>query len=398
MTEGSILHADLDAFFASVEQRDDPSLRGRPVIVGSGVVMAASYEAKARGVRNAMGGRQALRLCPDAVVVPPRMGAYAQASKDVFAVFADTTPDVEKVSIDEAFLDVAGLRMIRGLPSAIATDLRREVRQRCGLAVSIGVARTKHLAKVASGAAKPDGLCVVPVEDEDAFLHPLPVERLWGVGDKTAEKLHAVRLHTVGQIAALEPADLVALLGRSAGRHVHALATHQDARRVHPGQRRRSMGAQHARAHTREPELLEPELLALVDTVTGRLRKSGLVTISVTVALRFGDFTRSTGARTLPAPTDDTATIAAASLALLRERDGQVRRRGVTLVGVTLGNLSDAPAQLFLPDSPQENGDLDRAVDAVREKFGRSSVRRASGAASAAIGPPKGTRPTPHLE
>lgn len=375
MTEGSILHADLDAFFASVEQRDDPTLRGRPVIVGGGVVMAASYEARLRGVRSAMGGRQALRLCPDAIVVPPRMGTYVRASKEVFAVFADTTPNVEQMSIDEAFLDVAGLRKIRGAPSTIAAGLRAAVRERCGLPISVGVARTKHLAKVASGAAKPDGLCVVPTEDEDAFLHPMPVERLWGVGDKTAAKLHAARLHTIGQVAALEPADLVALIGRSAGLHVHALATHADPRRVNPGQRRRSMGAQHARAHTRDPHALEPELLALVDTVTGRLRRAGLVTTTITVALRFGDYTRSSSARSLPAPTDQTAIVAETAIGLLRERASQIRSRGVTLVGVTLGNLASSPAQLFLPG---DTGELDRALDAVREKFGRSSVTRAS--------------------
>lgn len=374
-TEGSILHADLDAFFASVEQRDDPALRGKPVIVGGGVVLAASYEAKMRGVRSAMGGRQALRLCPDAIVVPPRMGAYTQASKEVFAVFADTTPHVERVSIDEAFLDVAGLRKLRGAPSGIATDLRAAVRERCGLPISVGVARTKHLAKVASGAAKPDGLCVVPIEGEDAFLHPMPVERLWGVGDKTADKLHAAKLHTVGQVAALEPADLVALIGRAAGLHVHSLATHADPRRVNPSKGRRSIGAQHARPHTRDPLALEPELLSLVDTVTGRLRRAGLVTTTITMALRFGDFTRSNAARSLPAPTDETVIVADTAVGLLRERASQIRSRGVTLVGVTLGNLSSSPAQLFLPD---DTGHLDRAVDAVREKFGRSSVTRAS--------------------
>src|ERR671920_819670 len=188
--DASILHADLDSFYASVEQRDDPRLRGRPVIVGGGVVLAASYEAKACGVATAMGGRQARRLCPHAIVVPPRMSAYAAASKAVFEVFRQTTPLVEGLSIDEAFLDVGGLRHISGTPTEIATRLRAEVRERVGLPITIGVARTKFLAKVASGVAKPDGLLVVEPDGELEFLHPLPVERLWGVGKVTAAKLH----------------------------------------------------------------------------------------------------------------------------------------------------------------------------------------------------------------
>src|ERR671923_391128 len=180
----TILHADADAFFASVEQRDDPALRGQPVIVGAGVVLAASYEAKAYGVRTAMGGRQARRLCPHAVVVPPRMSAYAEASKAVYRVFEDATPLVEGLSIDEAFLDVRGLERISGSPSEIAVRLRRAVRERVGLPITVGVARTKFLAKVASGVAKPDGLLAVPTDTELAFLHPLPVEALWGVGAK----------------------------------------------------------------------------------------------------------------------------------------------------------------------------------------------------------------------
>src|SRR6478672_6658990 len=196
--EGPILHADLDSFYASVEQRDDPALKGRPVIVGGGVVLAASYEAKAYGVRTAMGGAQARRLCPWAVVVPPRMAAYTEASQAVFEVFRQTTPWVEGLSIDEAFLDVSGLRRVSGTPREIATALRRRVRDEVGLAITVGVARTKFLAKVASGVAKPDGLLVVPPEGELDFLHPLPVERLWGVGRVTAAKLHARGLTTVG--------------------------------------------------------------------------------------------------------------------------------------------------------------------------------------------------------
>src|SRR5918997_1117290 len=199
----SLLHADLDAFYASVEQRDDPRLRRRPVIVGGGVVLAASYEAKAYGVRTAMGAAQARRLCPDAVVVEPRFSAYVEASKAVFAVFDDTTPLVEGLSIDEAFLDVGGLRRLSGTPTEIAHRLRRDVRERVGLPITVGVARTKFLAKVASGVAKPDGLLVVPPDRELAFLHPLPVERLWGVGAKTAAKLHERGITTIGDMARL---------------------------------------------------------------------------------------------------------------------------------------------------------------------------------------------------
>jgi DNA polymerase-4 len=244
MTEATILHADLDAFYASVEQRDDPRLRGRPVIVGAGVVLAASYEAKAYGVHTAMGGARARRLCPGAVVVEPRMSAYAEASKAVYRVFEDTTPLVEGLSIDEAFLDVRGLRRLSGTPAEIALRLRREVRERVGLPITVGVARTKFLAKVASGVAKPNGLLVVPPDDELGFLHPLPVERLWGVGSVTAGKLHDLGITTVGEVARFAEGALVSILGRASGRHLHALAHNRDPRPVQVGRRRGSIGSQ----------------------------------------------------------------------------------------------------------------------------------------------------------
>src|SRR3954465_11798849 len=214
----TILHADLDSFYASVEQRDDPSLRGRPVIVGGGVVLAASYEAKAFGVYTPMGETQARRLCPQAVVVRPRMDAYSDASDAMFDVFRDTTPLVEGLSIDEAFLDVGGLRRVSGTPEAIAARLRAAVRERVGIPVTVGVARTKFLAKVASGVAKPDGLLVVPVDDELGFLDPLPVERLWGAGKVTAKKLRERSLTTVADAARLAEDDLAGALGRAAWR------------------------------------------------------------------------------------------------------------------------------------------------------------------------------------
>ena len=248
--EATVLHADLDAFYASVEQRDAPELRGRPVIVGGGVVLAASYEAKARGVRTAMGGRQARDLCPDAVVVPARMDAYSAASKDVFAIFRDTTPLVEGLSIDEAFLEVGGLWRIGGTPEQIAARLRERVRVEVGLPISVGVARTKFLAKVASAVSKPDGLLVVEPEREEAFLLPLPVERLWGVGAVTAEKLHRLGIHTVGELAELEAATAERLLGKATGAHLHALARLRDPRPVDTTRRRGSIGSPAGFANT----------------------------------------------------------------------------------------------------------------------------------------------------
>src|SRR3989440_4035830 len=244
--EATILHADLDAFFASVEQRDDPRLRGRPVIVGLGVVLAASYEAKAYGIHSAMGGAQARRLCPHAIVVRPRISAYSEASKAVYRVFDDTTPVVEGMSIDEAFLDVRGMQRIAGTPAEIAVRLKRNVLERVGLPITVGVARTKFLAKVASGVAKPDGLLVVPPDREFDFLHPLAVERLWGVGPVTADKLRSRGIRNVGEVAQLAESALVAMLGRASGRHLHALAHNRDPRPVQVGRRRRSMGAQRA--------------------------------------------------------------------------------------------------------------------------------------------------------
>src|SRR5437868_1534508 len=233
--EPTILHADLDAFYASVEQRDNPGLRGRPVLVGPGIVLSASYEARAFGVRTPMGVDRALRLCPGAKVVEARFDAYAEASKAVFGLFERTTPLVEGLSIDEAFLDVRGMERIAGTPTEIAARLRREVREQVGLALTVGVATTKFLAKVASGVAKPDGLLVVPPGGELAFLHPLPVERLWGVGPVTAGKLQAHGIGTVRQVAELSEPALVAILGRALGRHVLALAHNRDPRPVRVG-------------------------------------------------------------------------------------------------------------------------------------------------------------------
>ncbi len=308
--EGTILHADLDAFYASVEQRDDPRLRGQPVIVGGGVVLAASYEAKAHGVRTAMGGAQARRLCPRAIVVEPRMSAYAEASKAVFEVFEHTSPLVEGLSIDEAFLDVGGLRRISGAPSEIAARLRGEVRERVGLPITVGVARTKFLAKVASAVAKPDGLLVVPLGGELDFLHPLPVERLWGVGPVTADKLRQRGVTTVGEVAQLAEEVLVSVLGRASGRHLHDLAHDRDPRPVEVGRRRRSIGSQRALGRSpTSPEALDAAVVGLVDRVARRLRTSGRVGRTVVLRLRFDDFSRATRSHTLERATAQTQTI-----------------------------------------------------------------------------------------
>jgi DNA polymerase-4 len=373
------LHADLDAFFASVEQRDDPSLRRRPVIVGMGVVLAASYEAKAYGVRTAMGEAQARRLCPHAVTVAPRFSAYSEASKAVFRVFEDTTPLVEGLSIDEAFLDVRGMERSSGSPAEIAVRLRRDVLEQVGLPITVGVARTKFLAKVASAVAKPDGLLVVPPDRELAFLHPLPVERLWGVGPVTAGKLRGRGIKTVLQVALLPEAVLVSMLGRASGRHLHALAHNLDPRPVQARRRRGSIGSQRARGRSpRTAEAVDADLIALVDRVTRRLRTARRVGRTVVLRLRFDDYTRATRSHTLPHPTAQTNIILATARGLLAEAMPTIERRGLTLVGVAVANLDNADAvQLLLPFDRRDEQALDAALDEVRERFGAAAITRA---------------------
>jgi DNA polymerase-4 len=376
--DATILHADLDAFYASVEQRDDPTLRARPVIVGTGVVLAASYEARAYGVRTAMGGRQARRLCPPAVVVAPRMSAYSEASKATFEVFEDTTPLVEGLSIDEAFLDVGGLRRVSGTPTEIAIRLRRQVLERVGLAITVGVARTKFLAKVASGVAKPDGLLVVPPDQELAFLHPLAVERLWGVGAVTAAKLHALGIDTVGQVAALDPSALVCLLGPGSGRHLHALAHNQDPRPVQVGRRRHSIGSQRALGRTSiSPEFIDTVVIGLADRVSSRMRASGRIGRTVVLRLRFDDFSRVTRSHTLPRPTAETDTLIDAVRGLVSGAGPMIRAKGLTLVGIAVANLEDHGAvQLVLPFDRRSHRAVDAAIDDIRERFGSGAVGR----------------------
>lgn len=376
---GSILHADLDAFYASVEQRDDPALRGRPVIVGGGVVLAGSYEARARGVRTAMGGRQARRLCPDAVIVSPRFEAYVEASRAVFAIFRDTTPLVQALSIDEAFLDVSGLRRLRGPALPIARELRQRVKDEVGLPISVGIARTPYLAKVASALGKPDGLLVVPIDGERQFLHALPVERLWGVGDVTAAKLHGSRVRTVADVARLTPGELTALVGRAAGHHLHALANGHDPRRVQPATSRRSIGAQHALGgRGRSFAEADLALLALCDKVGRRMRRAARTSSTITIRLRFGDFRRSTSSHTLPRPTESTSVISDVARGLLLARKDEIERDGITLVGVALSGLDDHGAQLTLPLGDEAHPELDRTLDRVAARFGNAAVRRGS--------------------
>ncbi len=378
--EATILHADLDSFYASVEQRDDPRLRGRPVLVGGGVVLAASYEAKAFGIRSAMNGRQARSLCPWAVVVEPRFSAYSDASKAVFEVFEHTTPLVEGLSIDEAFLDVGGLRRVSGTPTQIASRLRADVLEQVGLPITVGVARTKFLAKVASGVAKPDGLLVVPPDRELAFLHPLAVERLWGVGPVTAEKLHNRGINTVGEVAGLPETALVSMLGTGPGRHLHALAHNRDPRPVQVGRRRGSIGSQRALGRSpKTAEALDAVAAQLVDRVTRRMRAASRAGRTVALRLRFDDFSRITRSHTLPHTTSHTPTILATVRALLDNVMPAIEQRGVTLLGVSVGNLDTGDVlQLPLPFDRLSNGALDIAVDGVRDRFGSASVTRAA--------------------
>jgi DNA polymerase IV len=374
--QATILHADLDAFYASVEQRDDPRLSRRPVIVGAGVVLAASYEAKRQGVRTAMGVMRAKRLCPYAAVVPPRMSAYTDASRAVFKVFEQAAPVVEGLSIDEAFLDVRGLEHILGTPEEIARQLRRDVREQVGLPITVGVARTKFLAKVASGVAKPDGLLVVEPAGELAFLQPLDVDRLWGVGKITAAKLRSRGLKTVGEVADLDEATLVAMLGRACGRQLHALARNRDPRPVQTRRRRRSIGAQRALGRRpRPPEELSTALMGLVDRVTRRLRAARRACRTVVLRLRFADFSRATRSRTLSEPTTQTNTILIAATRLLRDSLPMIERRGITLIGIALANLSDErDIQLAFP--LDRGRKLDAAVDLVRDRYGAASLTR----------------------
>jgi DNA polymerase IV len=377
----SILHADVDSFFASVAQRDDPALRGKPVLVGGGVVMAASYEAKRRGVHGGMGGRQAKRLCPDAVVVSPDFESYSVASRELFAVFRDTAPVVEGLGMEEAFLDVSGLERIAGEPKRIAERLRIRVASKLNLPISVGVARTKVLAKMASRAAKPDGMVVVEPDRELEFLLPLPVEALWGVGPASAARLHAHGIDTVADAALADKAELVEILGRAAGLQVHGLARNRDRRRVRSGRRRGSFGAQSALGrgpHT--AATLDTRLVALVERVTRRMRKAGRVGRTVTLRLRFADYSRATRSLTLDEATAASGVVLDAVRTLMAGARPLISRRGITLVGVAISNLGSSATgvQLVLPFEARARAALDEALDEVRDRFGAEALTRAA--------------------
>lgn len=377
--EASILHADLDAFFASVEQRDDPSLRGQPVAVGGGVVLAASYEAKAFGVHGAMGGAEARRRCPQLIFVPPRFHAYVDASRQVFDVFRDTTPEVEGLSIDEAFLHVGGLRHLVGPPVEVGRRLRESVLERSGLTITVGIARTRFLAKVASGVAKPDGLLLVPPDGELDFLRPLPIGKLWGFGPATTRTLARVGIATVADVADVPETSLVAVLGRAAGHHLFAVVHSRDpGRLLAPRPRNRSVGSQSAlgRAHT-GMDTIDPVLVAVVDRVTRRLRTADQAGATVTLRLRFGDFKAVTRSHTMAAPTAQTRLVLETARALLRPESGAIATRGLTLIGLSVGNLDAGAAhQLELPLDERSPVALDAAMDGIRDRFGSTSLTR----------------------
>jgi DNA polymerase-4 len=313
------------------------------------------------------------------MVVRPRMSAYSEASRAMFEVFEETTPLVEGLSIDEAFLDVRGMRRLAGSSTEIAARLRRDVREEVGLPITVGVARTKFLAKVASGVAKPNGLLVVPVDGELGFLHPLPIERLWGVGPRTADKLRARGITTVGQVSQLAEVMLVSMLGRASGRQLHALAHNRDPRPVQVGRRRSSIGSQRALGRApRSREEIDATLVALVDRVTRRLRTARRVCRTVVLRLRFSDFSRATRSHTMSHGTAETPTILDTARALLAASMPMIEGQGLTLVGISLTNLAnDRPIQLLLPFHRQLAEALDAALDEVRDRFGSDAITRA---------------------
>lgn len=387
--EATILHADLDAFYASVEQLLDPSLRSLPVAVGGGVVLAASYEAKRFGVRSGMPGWRARRLCPGLRVVQGHFTEYQRLGDQVIGVFRDFTPVVERVSIDEAFIDVAGSTHLFGSPATIGTAIRARVRDEVGLAVSVGVARTKHLAKVASQVAKPDGLVVVDPRHERAFLDPLPVELLWGVGPATWSRLAAVGIRTIGDLVATPAPVLEQRLGVAVGHKLASLADNVDERPVATAPPAKSVGAQAAlgrRAPT--PELVRGTLSYLVDRVSRRLRATGRSARTLTVRVRFADLRSVTRSATLPEAASTTLTFVELATGLVdRALADHPGERTITLLGVSLSGLMDQRGlQLAMvvdlderpcrPGSPTgaARWSTDRAMDAVRDRFGRQAV------------------------
>ena len=387
----TILHADLDAFYASVEQLLDPSLAGRPIAVGGGVVLAASYEARRYGVKGGMPGWKARQLCPGLQFVGGHFHEYRRLADQVVAVFYDFTPSVERISIDEAFLEVAGARRLFGSPAGIAESIRRRVRDEIGLPVSVGVARTKHLAKVASQVAKPDGLVVVEPGDERSFLDPLPIRLIWGVGRVTEERLHRTGVHTIGQLADTDGRVLQLLLGHAHGEKMASLSANVDERRVEAARAAKSVGAQAALGARRvTPALVEETIGYLADRVAGRLRAARTAGRTVTVRVRFTDLRSVTRSVTLPRPLSATRSLTEVGVELVMAAlTDHPAERVVTLIGLSVSNLrAQQSLQLELPFGPggraaqpgkwrDEHGarwGVDRSVDAIRDKFGRRSI------------------------
>ena len=395
-TGATILHADLDAFYASVEQLLDPSLLGRPIAVGGGVVLAASYEARQCGVHGGMSGWQARRLCPGLTFVGGHFGEYQRLADRVMDVLGDFTPHVQRVSIDEAFLDVTGSVHLFGPPEAIGAEIRRRVRAEIGLPISVGAARTKHLAKVASQVAKPDGLVVVQPEHEREFLHPLPVGLVWGIGPVTQRRLAERGVHTIGQLAESSDDALRSLLGRALGDKVGRLADNDDDRPVRAAGRASSVGAQSAfRRRAPDDEMIRQVLGHLADRVAGRLRAKQRAGRTVTVRVRFGSMRAVTRSRTFAQPLAATLTLAELAVELVGIAVADhADEREISLLAISVSHLVDQPVlQLelpVLPDDPGRAGSqigaarwaVDHSIDAVRRRFGRTAV----GYASVALG------------
>jgi DNA polymerase-4 len=390
---GTILHADLDAFYASVEQLLDPKLRGKPIAVGGGVVLAASYEAKAFGIHGGMSGRKARELCPHLIFVGGNFKDYQRLGDAAIEVLHDFTPLVERISIDEAFADVKGCTHLFGSPAEIAQQIRRRVRAELGLAISIGVASTKHLAKIASQVAKPDGLVVVEPGAELTFLEPLPVELLWGVGPATKARLNAAGVTLIGQLAKTPGWSLARLLGPAAGEKLSALAANRDPRKIHTMHRAHSAGAQSALGRKpAEERVFRPALRHLADRVATRLRARSRPGRTVTVRVRFADMRSITRSVTLDAPIAATAILAEIAEELVRVAlADHPDERTISLLAVSVSHLEkERPLQLEFPlglaDEKRRPGSLaglarfaaDRAVDKVRDRFGWEAAGYAS--------------------
>jgi len=380
-----VLHVDMDAFYASVEIRDQPELAGQPVIVGGasgrGVVLSASYEARAFGVHSAMPVLRARRLCPQAVFVPPRHQAYAATSKEVMAIFGTVTPQAEPLALDEAFLDVRGALRRLGSPARIAALIRAQVAEQQGITCSIGVAPSKFVAKIASARCKPDGLLIVPAAGVLDFLHPLPVSALWGVGERTGEILARLGLRTVGDIAHTPSATLQRELGAAAGTHLAALAWGRDERRVTPHVPEKSIGAEETFAtDIDDPDRIRRELLRLSGRTARGLRAGGYLARTVSVKLRLASFKTMTRSRTLAYPTDVTNQIYATACSLY-ESSGLAGGARLRLVGVRVSGLvpaAGASAQLTFDDRPVGWREAEQAVDRISRRFGSGVIRPAS--------------------